>query len=58
MSNKKVNNKVQGPTSFTTISALLCSWFGSDLMKSLSNPVLNRIFAVVMVAMGLQIFIK
>ena len=41
-----------------SISAALCAWFGSDLMKSLSNPVLNRIFAVVMIAMGLRMLWK
>jgi uncharacterized protein len=40
------------------ISASLCAWFGSDLMKNLSNPVLNRIFAVVMIAMGLRMLLK
>ncbi len=37
-----------------SLSAAVFSWFGSDLMKELSNPVLTKIFAVVMIAIGVR----
>lgn len=36
------------------IGAALAAWFGSDLMKSLSNQTLVRLFGVVLVAAGLR----
>ena len=36
------------------LSAAVFSWFGSDWMKQLSSPVLTKIFAVVMIIVGLR----
>ena len=36
------------------ISAAIFSWIGSDWMKQLSNPVLTKIFAVLMIVVGLR----
>lgn len=35
-------------------SAAIASYFGSELMKSLSNPQLTKIFAVVLIAVGIK----
>lgn len=39
-------------------SAAVFAWFGSDWMKQLSNPVLTKIFAVLMIAVGLRMLWK
>jgi len=41
----------------TAIGAALASWFGTDLMKTLSAPVLTRIFGVVLVVIGLRMLL-
>jgi uncharacterized membrane protein YfcA len=41
-----------------SLSAAVFSWFGSDWMKQLSSPLLTKIFAVVMIAVGLRMLWK
>jgi uncharacterized protein len=41
-----------------SISAAVCAWLGSDWMKQLSSPVLTKIFAVVMILLGLRMLWK
>lgn len=40
------------------ISAAIFSWFGSDWMKQLSNPLLTKIFAVLMIVVGVRMLWK
>lgn len=40
------------------IASALTAWFGSDLMRSLSNQTLTRIFGVVLVVFGARMLIK
>lgn len=39
-------------------ASAVAAWFGTDLMRSLSNPTLTRIFGVVMVLLGARMLIK
>ena len=39
-------------------ASAVAAWFGTDLMRSLSNPTLTRIFGVVMVIFGARMLIK
>ena len=41
-----------------SVSAAVFSWFGSDWMKELSSHLLTRIFAVLMIAVGLRMLWK
>jgi uncharacterized membrane protein YfcA len=34
--------------------AALASWFGSDLMRSMSNPALTRLFGIVLLIFGVR----
>ena len=38
----------------TAIAAIVAAWFGSAAMKELSNPVLTRVFAVLLILVGIQ----
>lgn len=40
------------------VGAIIAAWFGSDLMHSLSNQTLKRIFAIILLATGFQMLIK
>jgi uncharacterized membrane protein YfcA len=40
------------------ISAAVFSWIGSDWMKQLSSPMLTKIFAVLMILVGLRMLWK
>lgn len=40
------------------LASAAAAWFGSDLMRSLSNQTLTRIFGVVLVAFGLRMLWK
>jgi uncharacterized membrane protein YfcA len=40
------------------LSAAAFSWWGSDLMKQLSSPVLTKIFAFLMIAVGVRMLWK
>ncbi|MGE9266573.1 MAG: sulfite exporter TauE/SafE family protein [Verrucomicrobiales bacterium] len=42
----------------TGLGAALASWFGSDLMRSLSNQHLTRLFAIVLIIAGTRMLIK
>lgn len=36
----------------TAVGAVVAAWYGSDLMRSLSNQQLTRIFGVLMIVVG------
>ena len=38
----------------TALAAVIAAWFGSAAMKDLSNPVLTRLFAVLLILVGIQ----
>ena len=38
----------------TALGAVVASWFGADLMRSLSNQQLTRIFGILLVLVGLK----
>lgn len=40
------------------LSAAVFSWWGSDLMKQLSSPTLTKIFAFLMIAVGVRMLWK
>jgi len=40
------------------LASALTAWFGSDLMRSLSNQALTRTFGIVLVLFGARILIK
>lgn len=40
------------------IASAIAAWFGSDLMRSLSNQALTRIFGIVLVLFGARMLIK
>jgi len=40
------------------LASALTAWFGSDLMRSLSNQTLTRIFGVVLILLGARMLIK
>ena len=40
------------------VASALTAWFGTDLMRSLSNQTLTRIFGVVLVLFGARMLIK
>jgi uncharacterized protein len=40
------------------VSSAIAAWFGTDLMRSLSNQTLTRIFGVVLVVFGARMLIK
>ena len=42
----------------TSAAAALAAWFGSDLMRSLSNQTLTRIFALLLIAFGIRMLWK
>jgi uncharacterized membrane protein YfcA len=39
-------------------ASAVAAWFGTDLMRSLSNPTLIRIFGVVLVLLGARMLVK
>lgn len=42
----------------TSVAAAIAAWYGSDLMRSLSNQTLTRIFGVMMIAFGIKMLWK
>jgi uncharacterized membrane protein YfcA len=40
------------------VASVLAAWFGSDLMRSLSNHTLTRIFGVILVVFGVRMLWK
>jgi uncharacterized membrane protein YfcA len=43
---------------FVGLASALGAWFGSDLMRTLSNQTLTRIFGVILVIFGTRMLIK
>ena len=44
---------------FTAVGAAVAAWFGTDLMRMLSNQVLTRIFGILLVLIGARmLFLK
>ena len=41
----------------TAIGAAVASWFGADLMRSLSNAQLQKGFAVLLIAVGVRMLV-
>lgn len=49
------NQLVQWPVAITcTIAGALVAWFAADMIKVFSNETLTRIFAVLMILVGLR----
>jgi uncharacterized membrane protein YfcA len=42
----------------TGIAATIAAWFGSELMRNLSNPTLTRIFGIALVVFGIKMLWK
>lgn len=42
----------------TAIAAAIAAWYGSDLMRGLSNQTLTRIFGVLLIAFGVKMLWK
>ena len=42
----------------TAIAAAIAAWYGSDLMRSLSNSTLTRTFGVLLIAFGVKMLWK
>lgn len=42
----------------TGVAAAIAAWYGSELMRSLSNQTLTRIFGVLMIAFGVRMLWK
>ncbi len=42
----------------TAVVAAIAAWYGSDLMRSLSNHTLTRIFGVLLIAFGVKMLWK
>ncbi len=40
------------------VASAIAAWFGTDLMRSMSNQTLTRIFGVVLVVFGARMLIK
>lgn len=40
------------------LASCLTAWFGSDLMRSLSNQTLTRVFGVVLVVFGVRMLVR
>lgn len=40
------------------VASCLTAWFGSDLMRSLSNQTLTRVFGVVLVLFGVRMLVR
>ena len=60
-----VNNHVKGGNlidwkivAIVGAASAIAAWFGTDLMRSLSNHTLTRIFGVVLVVFGARMLIK
>jgi uncharacterized membrane protein YfcA len=57
--NMRVDQLIQWKTVLiVAISAAVFSWIGSDWMKQLSSPMLTKIFAVLMILVGLRMLWK
>jgi uncharacterized protein len=57
--NSRVHDLVQWKiVAVIAISSSLFAWFGSNFMRELSNPVLTKIFASVMILVGIRMLWK
>ncbi len=45
-------------TAIAATASAMAAWFGSDLMRSLSNPILTRTFGCVLLAFGARMLWK
>ncbi|MGA0899436.1 MAG: TSUP family transporter [Luteolibacter sp.] len=52
---KLIDWKIVG---ITAVTAALAAWYGSDLMRSLNNQTLTRIFGVLLIALGVKMLWK
>jgi uncharacterized protein len=41
-----------------TTGAAIAAWWGTDLMQQLRSPVLNKIFAITLIAFGIKMLIE
>ncbi len=42
---------------FTAVGAAVAAWFGTDLMRNLSNQQLTRIFGILLVVVGIRMLL-
>ncbi len=58
------NNMIKGDlidwkiVAFAAVGASVAAWYGSDLMKTLANPQLTKIFAVTLIVFGVMMLFK
>ena len=59
INNSRANNLIDWKVvAAVGIASAVAAWFGSDLMRSLSNQTLTRIFGVLLVVFGLRMLWK
>lgn len=59
INNSRANNLIDWKiVAAVGIASAVAAWFGSDLMRSLSNQALTRIFGVLLVVFGLRMLWK
>lgn len=59
INNSRANNLIDWKVVATVgLASAVAAWFGSDLMRSLGNQTLTRIFGVLLVAFGLRMLWK
>ncbi|MFK7850277.1 MAG: sulfite exporter TauE/SafE family protein [Akkermansiaceae bacterium] len=59
LNNAKVENLIDWKiVVLVGVASALAAWFGTDLMRSMSNQTLTRIFGVVLVVFGARMLIR
>lgn len=59
LNNSRANNLIDWKiVAATGAAAAVAAWFGSDLMRSLSNQTLTRIFGILLMVFGLRMLWK
>ena len=59
LNNARANNLIEWRiVAAVGLASMVAAWFGSDLMRSLSNQTLTRIFGVVLVIFGARMLWK
>lgn len=59
LNNAKAGNLIDWKiVAMVGLASAVAAWFGTDLMRSLSNQTLNRIFGVVLVVFGARMLMK
>ncbi len=59
LNNAKAGNLIDWKiVAMVGVASAVAAWFGTDLMRSLSNPILNRIFGIVLVVFGARMLMK